>query len=161
MVGTSSRSAHEGARVSSARWWIDACSCRWTETWDGGSHAGTRGIVLDRETAGAAVADELFVVDLRRSAEPLGGRHARSGEVVVSDPLRASSHGVVIGYVRQSLLQRVGEAGGFLFGYVVAGLNRGSLPAVCPGQLPDAIPRPVVEPVAPGLAGGHVGFVRY
>src|SRR5215213_7802243 len=148
-------------RTSAGTYSITRQNRSWTGTWDGGSHAWTRGIILDSETAGTAVADELFVVDLRRSAEPLGGRHARSGEVVVSDPLRASSHGVVIGYIRQSLLQRVGEAGGFLFGYVVAGLNRGSLPAVCPGQLPEAIPRPVVEPVAPGLAGGHVGFVRY
>ena len=33
---------------------------------DGGSHPRTRPVVLDPEAAGAAVADELFVVDLRR-----------------------------------------------------------------------------------------------
>ena len=54
------------------------------------------------EAAGAAVADELFVVD-RRSAKPLGECYVRSRQVVVTNPL-SGAHGVVFGYIRQSLL---------------------------------------------------------
>jgi hypothetical protein len=51
--------------------------------------------------------------------------------------------------------------GGLLLIYVVARLHRGSLPTAGVSQLPDAFPLPVVEVVAPGLAGGHVDLVRH
>src|SRR5918994_2355149 len=144
-----------------ARWKLDTNTLEERTSWDAGSHPGPRTVILDPEATGSAVADELFVVDLGRPAEPLGGRYVLGGHMVVADPLRASLDGIVIRYVRQRLLQRVGEAGGLFLVYVVAGLHRGSLPAVRPGPLPDAVPRQVVEPVAPGLACNHVNLLRY
>jgi hypothetical protein len=79
-----------------ARSKLDTNTLEERASWDTGSHPGPRAVILDPEATGTAVADELFVVDLGRPAEPLGGRYVCGGHMVVADPLSASLDGIVI-----------------------------------------------------------------